>query len=105
MLQFLNNLWQLFILSNYIREIDHFMLDFLKRFDTYHPKEDHNERDFKHLIIGGILGLLENSSKIRGAPYKWFTTLSVLDLLKIFSEVIVASKRRPLASIEKQAMS
>ena len=70
-----------------------------------HPKEDHNERDFKHLIIGGILDLLEKSSKTREASYKWSTALLILDILKIFSEVIVASKRGPLARIEKQAMS
>ena len=32
-------------------------------------------------------------------------TASLLDLLKIFSEVLVASKCGPLARIEKQAMS
>ena len=68
------------------------------------PKEDHNEREFKHLIRR-ILDLLEKSSKVREASYKWSTTLSIMDLLKIFSEVIVASKRGPLARIEKQAMS
>ena len=31
--------------------------------------------------------------------------VSILDLLKIFSEVIAASKRGPLARTEKQAMS
>ena len=31
--------------------------------------------------------------------------VSILDLLKVFSEVIVASKCGPLAMIEKQAMS
>ena len=67
-----------------------------------HPKEDHNERELKHLIIDEILNLLEKSSKIREASYKWSTTLSVLDLLKIFFEVIVASKRGPLARIAKQ---
>ena len=34
MLQFLDNLWRLFIFSNYIWEIDHFTLDLLRRFDT-----------------------------------------------------------------------
>ena len=34
MLQFLYNLWQHFIFSNYIWEIDHFMLDFLKMSST-----------------------------------------------------------------------
>ena len=70
-----------------------------------HPKEDHNERELKHLIIGGILDLLEKSSETREASYKWSTTLSILDLLILFSEIIVASKRGPLARIEKQAMS
>ena len=34
MLQFLDNLWRLFIFSNYVGEIDHFTLDLLKRSDT-----------------------------------------------------------------------
>ena len=34
MLQFLDNLWRLFICSNYIGEEDHFTLEPLKRFDT-----------------------------------------------------------------------
>ena len=34
MLQFLDNLWRLFIFSNYILEIDHFKSDLLRRFDT-----------------------------------------------------------------------
>ena len=67
MLQFLNSSRQLFIFSNYIREIDHFMLDLLERSDPIlnsglsektlivdYPKEDHNEREFKRQIIGGI---------------------------------------------------
>ena len=58
------------------------------------PKEDHNKREVKHLIMGGILDLLEKSSKTKEASYKWFTTLSTLDLFKIFSEVIVASIRK-----------
>ena len=36
-----------------------------------HPKEDHNEQEFKRLIIGGILDQLEKSSKTREASYKW----------------------------------
>ena len=68
-----------------------------------HPKED-NERKFKHLVIGGILDLLEKPYKTREASYKGSTTLSILDLLKIFSEVIGASKHGPLARIEKQVM-
>ena len=70
-----------------------------------HPKEDHNEREFKHLIIGRILDLLEKYSKTREASNKWSTTLSILDLLEIFSEVIVASKSGPLERIKKQALS
>ena len=34
MLQFLDNLWRVSIFSNYIGEIDHFILDLLKRSDT-----------------------------------------------------------------------
>ena len=52
-LQFLDNLWRLFIFSNYIEEINHFTLDLLKRsniqcwnFEMFlfvdHLKEDHN---------------------------------------------------------------
>ena len=70
-----------------------------------HPKEDLNEREFKRLIISGILDQLEMFSKTREASYKWFTIIniiaSILDLLKIFSEIIVASKCGPLARIEK----
>ena len=68
-----------------------------------HPKEDHNEGEFKHLIISGILDLIEKSSKTREASHKWSTTLLILDLLKIFSEVIVASKRGPLARTKKKS--
>ena len=65
-----------------------------------HPKEDHSEQESKHSVIGGILDLLKKSSKAR-ETYKWSITLSILDLLIIFSEVIVASKRGPPARIEK----
>ena len=35
-----------------------------------HPKEDHNEREFKHLIIDGILDLLEQEKhQISGPQY------------------------------------
>ena len=58
MLQFLDNLRWLFILSNYIREIDHFTHDLPKRsilnagpsekfLIVDHPKEDHSEQKFK----------------------------------------------------------
>ena len=42
-----------------------------------HPKENHNEQEFKHLVIGRILDLLKKPSKAREASYKWSTTLSI----------------------------
>ena len=55
-----------FHFSNYIGEIDHFTLTFRKDpifiagpFEEFlivdHPIEEHNKREFKRLIIGGIL--------------------------------------------------
>ena len=74
-----------------------------------HPKEDRNEREFKPHIIGEILDVPKNPSKTRGASIIIGPQLniieSILKLLKIFSEVIVASTCCPLARIEKQAMS
>ena len=35
----------------------------------------------------------------------WSPTLSILDVLRVFYKVIVASKHGPVAKIEKQAMS
>ena len=115
------NFWKICggIFSNYIGEINHFTLDLLKRSDTYagpsekflfvdHPKEDHNEREFKPPIIGEILDLPKKSSKTRETSIISGPQLniiaSLLELLKIFSEVIVTSKCGPLARIEKQAM-
>ena len=73
-----------------------------------HPKEDHNEREFKPLIIGEILELPKKSSKTREASIISGPQLniiaSILEFLKVFSEVIVASKCGPLARIEKQAV-
>ena len=70
-----------------------------------HPKEDHNERE----IISKILDLPKKSFKTRDASIISGPQLniiaSILELLKIFSEVIVASKCGPLAKIEKRAMS
>ena len=61
------------------------------------------------MIIGKILDLPQKSSKTREASVISGPQLnliaSALDLLKIFSEVIVASKCCPLARIEKQAIS
>ena len=44
-----------------------------KFFIVDHPKEDHNEQEFKCWIKYGILDLLKKSSKIREASYKWAT--------------------------------
>ena len=74
-----------------------------------HWKEDHNEREIKPKTIGEILDQLKKSSKTREASIISSPQLniitSVLELLKIFSEIIVAFKYGPLARIEKQAMS
>ena len=74
-----------------------------------HPKKDHNERAFKPLIIGEILGLPKKSSKTRETSIisgpQLNIVASVMELLKILSEVIVASKCGALARIKKQAMS
>ena len=70
-----------------------------------HPKEDHNERE----IISEILDQPKKSSKTRDASIISGPQLniiaSILELLEIFSEVIVASKCGPPAKIEKQTMS
>ena len=59
--------------------------------------------------MGGILDLPKNSSKTKEGSIISGPQLniiaSIVELLKIFSEVIVASKCGPLARIEKQAMS
>ena len=74
-----------------------------------HPKEDHNEREFKPLIMSEILYLPEKSSQTRGASIisgpQFNIIASILELLEIFFEVIVAATCGPLARIEKQAMS
>ena len=112
MLQFLDNLWRLFIFSNYKRKIGHFTLDLVKRSDTSekflivdHSKEDHSEREFKCQAIGGILELPKKSSKTIVSGSQLNAIASTMDLLKKFSEVTVASKCGPKARIEKQAMS
>ena len=59
--------------------------------------------------MGEILDLPKRSSKTREASIISDPQLNIiapiLDLLKIFSEVRVASKCGPLARMEKQAMS
>ena len=73
-----------------------------------HPKENHNEREFELQIIGRILDLPKRSYKTREASIISGPHLniigSMLETLKIFSEVIVASKCDLLAKIEKEAM-
>ena len=49
--------------------------------------------------------ILYNKRKIHISDPQSNITASILDLLKIFSEVIVASKCDPLAGIEKLAIS
>ena len=73
-----------------------------------HPNEDHNEREFKPLIIARILDIPKKSSTTREAsiiigPQLNIMT-SILELLKIYIEIIIASKCVPLARIEKQAV-
>ena len=53
-----------------------------------HLKEDRNEQDFEGQIISGILDLLKKSLKTRKAFIKLNMIASILDFLKIFSEVI-----------------
>ena len=67
-----------------------------------HLKEDHNEREFKRLIIGGILDQLKSllkQEKHHISGPKLNIIASILDLLRTFSETIVASKCGPLAKI------
>ena len=99
------------------RELDHSTSDLLKRYDIYrwtfwkflfvdYPNEDCNKREFKSKIIDETLNLPKKSSKTREASVKSGTklniTTSILELLKISSEVIAASKYGPLARIKYQ---
>ena len=74
-----------------------------------HPEENHNEQEFKSYILGEILDPPKKSSKTREVSIISGPQLniipSILELLKIFSEPIVASKCGPLARTEKLAMS
>ena len=113
MLQFFNILWQPFIFSNHT-EIDHFMLDLLKSFNSG-PSEnflivDHLKKDqeFKYFIIGGILDQLWKSplkqeKDLISGPQ--LNIASIIDLLKTFSEIIVAIQIWSTTRIEKQAVS
>ena len=80
-------------------------MDLLKRFFGWIIKEDHNEREFKPYITGEILDLPKKSSNTREASIISGPQLniiaSILEHLKILSEVRVASKCGPLARIEK----
>ena len=69
-------IYRSFSFFKYIGQIDHITLDFVKGpilnaapsenfLIVKHPNEDHNEREFKCLIKGGILDQLEKSSKTR----------------------------------------
>ena len=92
MLQFLDNLWRLFI--------------FLTTLGKYHTSRS---TFWKPLIIGRILDLSKKSSKTWEVSIWSGPRLNIiawkLELLEIFSEVIVASKCGPLAGVEKEAMS
>ena len=83
-------------------------LDLLKSFYLWIPKENYNEREFKPLLIGEILDLTKDSSETRETSTisgpQLSIIASILELLKIFSEVIVASKCGPIARIEKQTV-
>ena len=74
-----------------------------------HPKEDHNQREFKSYIIDRILDLPKKNSTTREAliissPHLKITA-PILKLLKIWRKLIVASTCGSLARIEKQAIS
>ena len=93
------------------------MLDLLKSFNSGpsenfltvdHLKKDHNERKFKCLIIGGILDQLWKSplkqeKDLISGPQ--LNIASIIDLLKTFSEIIVAIQIWSTTRIEKQAVS
>ena len=76
MLEFLNNLWWPFIFLELHRnrslqvgpseKVRHLKPRSSENFLIVdHPQEDHNEQEFKRLIIGGILDQMESSSKTR----------------------------------------
>ena len=68
-----------------------------------HPKEDHNEREFKPLIIDEILDLPKRSSKTKEASIISSPQLSIIvPIMKIFSEIIEASKCGPLAGLKNR---
>ena len=72
-----------------------------------HPKGDHNEREFKRLIVGRILDQLEKSFKTREASCKLSTIK--YNIIKTWpSQNIIWNNSSiqigPLARIEKQAV-
>ena len=88
--------------------IDHFIAGPSEEFlIVEHPKEDHNEREFKRLIMAeswtNWKSLKQEKHHKRGPHLNIIA--SILGLLKTFSEIIVASKCDPLARIGKQAVS
>ena len=74
-----------------------------------HPKEDHNEPEFKHQIISRNPGptekVLYNKRCIHISGLRINIIALILELLEILSEVIVGSICGPLSRIEKQAIS
>ena len=71
-------------------------------------EEDHNKQEFKRLILAEFWtnwkSLLKQEMHHLSGP-QLNIIASIFDLLKTFSEIIVASKCGPLARIKKQAVS
>ena len=88
--------------------VQYLTLDLLKSFFLDHLKEDHNQREFESLIIDEILNLPKRSSKTRETSIisdpQLNTITSILELLKIFSELIVAFQCGPLERIQKKIL-
>ena len=92
MLQFSDNLWRFFIYYNYIAEIANFTLDLLKNFDYSRnpgPTKKFSKTREASIISRPQLNIIA----------------SILELLKILSEVILAFKCGPPTRIEKQVKS
>ena len=101
--------------SNYIRQIDLFSSDSLKRsldlwcfkvsrfFIVDHLKEDHNGRELKRQIIDVILDLPKNPLKQEKHPHNC-SRIKNNSINAGPSEIIVAYICGPLAKIEKQTV-
>ena len=104
MLEFLDNLRRLFIFSNYIGEIDHFTLDGPSEKIRYLTLD--LQKSFLLWNIRKKTTMSESLNvSIHMSGPQLNTIASILELLEIFSEVIVGSKCGPLIRIEKQAIS